>query len=49
MLVQFRAYLEAHGYDTSKMGLIETDGSMSSQEKIADLEKVAGAVSHATT
>jgi MFS family permease len=31
----FRAYLESHGFDTSQMGLIESDESMTFQEKVA--------------
>jgi hypothetical protein len=40
---QFRAYLESNGFDTSQMGLIEPDESMSSQEKVALPEKADGA------
>ena len=34
MVLQFREYLEANGYDTSQMGLIDTVSSVS-----VDLEK----------
>lgn len=38
-IMQFRDYLEAHGYDTTQMGLRDREDSVASIEETAD-EKV---------
>ena len=41
---QFREYLEAHGYDTSQMGLREEIDTMASSESVTDEKKDAVSV-----